>query len=121
MVALVRSELEAESLPDRLEVLDPARSDDERRDARVAEEPGERQPRRGHAAVPGLLLERLERVEDRVVRVALVGLGSLRHARPVGVALPAPVLAREPSARERSEHLVAEPPLPADQEENIKT
>ena len=63
--------------------------------------------------------ERFERVEDAIGGVALVRLGPQRHPRPGGRRFAAPVLARQPAARERAERRVAEPVLAADREDVV--
>src|SRR5205823_12592373 len=94
-------------------MLRPAWADDDGRNRRMRERPGEGE--RAHALVAplGFLPEPVEPGEDTLVFEAPVALGPLCHARARRVALAPPVLAGQPPARERAEGLVADAVLDA--------
>ena len=105
-----RREAQLERLERGLQVLRPARADDDRRHVRMREQPRERErgrrrrPRRAPRASKASSASKTW----SSCRCA-VGLGAHRHPRARRQRLAAPVLAGQPAAGERAERRVAEP------------
>src|SRR5207247_6484896 len=109
---LVAVDSEVERGERRLELCRTPWSDEDRRHARVGEQPGERECRR-----VAELLEALEPVVNLVLAKMFVRLGAHRHPRSRRRGFAAPVLAREPAAGERAERREAETVLLAERQD----